>query len=161
MAKHLFPRSSLFHALHSAVIEATKTARETGLAALKEDYFAQVHNEAGEPTGVWKAKTMTMTLPTQEKGNVEQQQYDVPLFAMVKHQSVALDTLKLEFDVELHGLSPTDDDAESGSSYMVACTPTGAFSRKTVAKVEVTFKGEDPCEGIMRINDKILKTFPV
>ena len=42
----------------------------------------------------------------------------------------------------------------------MACAP-GVLSKKTIAKVEVTFKGGDASEGMMKINDQIIKTFPM
>ena len=158
MAKQ-FPLHALFQALHKAVIQATKVARETSIQSLKKDYFSQVHNEDGTPTGVWKPKTLSLVLPTPEGEEIKPVQYDVPLYSLVKHQSVALDTRKINFEVELHGLEELESEG-AGSENMLASTPAGVFSRKTMAKVEVTFKGEDPSEGMMRINDKILKTFP-
>ncbi len=154
-----FPLHALFQALHKSVIQATKVARETSLESLKKDYFTQVHAEDGSPTGVWKPKTITMVLPSPEGQEIKDVSYDVPLYSLVKHQAVALETLKIDFEVELHGLEQLQSE-DGGDENMLASTPAGVFSRKTMARVEVTFRGEDPSEGMMRINDKILKTFP-
>ena len=156
----VFPLHALFQALHKAVIHATKVAGESSLQSLKKDYFDPVLDDAGKPTGSLVPKTIELVLPTVENGDIKPVPYRVPLYSLVKHRSVAMDTMKIEFDVELHGFSDTEEDADHADGQMLASTPSGVFSRKTVAKVEVTFKGEDPAEGMLRLNDKILKTFP-
>ncbi len=158
MAK-AFPLQALFQAIHRAVVQATRVAQEASLRSLRKDYFTEVHAEDGSPTGKFKPKTMTMMLPHQEGNEIKVEPFEVPVFALVKHQAMTIDTLEMEFEVELHGMNQlqTGDDDECVLS---ASTSGGAFGRKTMAKVHMTFKGDDPSEGVMRLNDKVLKTFP-
>lgn len=104
--------------------------------------------------GEYAPKVVRMILPNVEQGKVTQQPYDIPLFALVKHHSLGMDTLSVEFDVELRGLDATDSDE------LMAAMPRGLLSRHRNAKVCITFKGGDAHEGVMLLNDKILKSFP-
>ena len=158
MAKS-FPLQALFQAIHRAVVKATKVAQDASLRSLQKDYFTEIHDESGNPTGRLKPKVMSMVLPHQEGGEIVNTKFEVPLLALVKHQSMTIDTLEMDFEVELHGLDAlqTDDQDEEVLS---ASTSGGTFSRKTIAKVKMQFKGEEPPEGVMRLNDKVLKIFP-
>ena len=45
--------------------------------------------------------------------------------------------------------------------HIIASLPKGLFSSKrTSAKVKVTFKATEPQEGVMLLNDKVYKSFP-
>ena len=159
MAKS-FPLQSLFQAIHRAVVKATRVAQDASLKSLQKDYFTEVHDESGKPTGVLKPKTITMTLPHQEGPEVKKIPYEVPVFALVKHQAMTIDELEMDFEVELHGLDQLQLEDDSDETVLSASTSGGAFSRKTIAKVKMKFRGEEPPEGVMRLNDKVLKTFP-
>ncbi len=160
MAARAFPLQALFQSIHRAVMKATRVAQAASLNSLQKDYFEPVLDDEGNSTGVLTPKIMKMVLPHQEGAEIKQATFEVPMMALVKHQSMTIDTLEMEFEVELHGLEdlPSDDDE---GAVLSASTSGGAFSsRKTIAKVHMTFKGEDPPEGVMRLNDKVLKTFP-
>ena len=158
MAKS-FPLQALFQAIHRAVVQATRVAQEASLRSLQRDYFTELHGEDGQPTGKLKPKTLAMMLPHQEGEEIKPTVFEVPLLALVKHQAMTIDTLEMEFEVELHGLDQLQPQ-EGEDAVLAASTAGGAFSRKTMAKVQMTFRGEDPPEGVMRLNDKVLKTFP-
>ena len=161
MAKNLFPLHSLFQALHRAVIHATKVARESAIDSMRKDYFDPVLDDKGNPTGSWTPKIVSVVLPHVDGDKITQEPYEIPLFALVTHQGIKLDTLSMGFEVDLHGLE--DALATSGieNDQMLVSTPSGLFgTSKTLAKVEITFKGQDASEGLLRINDKILKSFP-
>jgi len=157
-----FALQALFQSLHRAVVQATRVAQEASLKALRRDYFQPVLDDDGKPTDTWEPKTLKMVLPHVDGEAITPVEYDVPLFSLVKHQAMVIDTLRMEFEVELNGLDSLAqaDDEEGDGPVVAASTPAGTFSRKTIAKVEMTFKGDDPPEGTMRLNDKILTTFP-
>ena len=160
MAARAFPLQALFQAIHRAVMKATRVAQAASLNSLQKDYFEEVKDADGNPTGELAPKVMTMVLPHQEGSEIKQASFDVPMMALVKHQAMTIDTLEMEFEVELHGLEDLPADSDEGA-VLSASTSGGAFSsRKTIAKVHMTFRGEDPPEGVMRLNDKVLKTFP-
>ena len=151
-----FPLQSLLEALHQAVNQATNVAKESSLEGLK-DFFYETHDDKGDPTGEWKPKTIKLILPSAEGSEIKSEAYEVPLYSLVNHQSMSIDELKMDFEVELLGL---DNLPDSGTTHLMA-SPPGVFSKKTIAKVEVTFKGGAASEGMMKINDKIIKTFPM
>ena len=152
-----FPLQSLFQALHQAVSQAAHTAQQASLEMLT-DYFTEIKDADGNPSGVYVPRTMSLALPQHDGDEIKHVKHDVPVFSLVKHQAMSLETLEMVFDVELHGL----DDLDKGDTCedVAVSTPTGPFRRKTMAKVTMTFKGSNPPEGTMRLNDKILKTFP-
>lgn len=158
MAK-AFPLQALFQSIHQAIVKATRVAQEASLQSIQEDYFTSVHDEDGKTTGVIRPKTVQMVLPHQEGGETKKVTYEVPVFALVKHQAMTLDQLEMNFEVELHGLDQLQSE-DGEESVLSASTSGGVFSRKTIAKVHMTFKGGEPPEGIMRLNDKVLKIFP-
>ncbi len=152
-----YPLQALLEALHQAVSKATNVAKESSLEGLRE-YFYEVFDEGGKPTGVFKPKTISLSLPCVEGTEIKDVTYDVPLYSLVNHQSMTIEELKMDFEVELLGLNNLDKAEEE--SRLMACAP-GVLSKKTIAKVEVTFKGGDASEGMMKINDQIIKTFPM
>jgi hypothetical protein len=152
-----YPLQALLEALHQAVSKATNVAKESSLEGLRE-YFYEVCDDHGKPTGVYKPKTISLSLPSPEGGEIKSATYDVPLYSLVNHQSMTIEELKMDFEVELLGLNNLDK--EDVKSNLMACAP-GILSKKTIAKVEVTFKGGAASEGMMKINDQIIKTFPM
>jgi hypothetical protein len=58
----------------------------------------------------------------------------------------------MDFEVDLH---------TKEEEHIIASLPKGLFSSKrTSAKVKVTFKATEPQEGVMLLNDKVYKSFP-
>ena len=142
-----FSLKAVFEAVHQAVVDAGASVEKASWQSLCDRYFTQAAD------GTYAPKTVRMTLPHVDQGQVTQQPYDLPLFALVRHHALSMDTLKVEFDVELRGLDNTDD-------ALMAAMPKGFLSRTPTAKVSITFKGGDAHEGVMLLNDKILKSFP-
>ena len=142
-----FSLKAVFEAVHQAVVDAAGAVENASWTALCDRYFTQSED------GSYAPKTVRLNLPHAEQGQVTQQPYELPLFALTKHHSLAIDTLKVEFDVELRGLDKPDDS-------LMAAMPRGLLSRNPTAKVSITFKGGDAHEGVMLLNDKILKSFP-
>ena len=142
-----FSLKSVFEAVHQAVVDAAAAVENASWTSLRGRYFTQADD------GTYTPKTVRMTLPHVDQGQMTQQPFELPLFALTKHHSLAVDTMKVEFDVELRGLDKPDDS-------LMAAMPRGLLSRNPTAKVSITFKGGDAHEGVMLLNDKILKSFP-
>ena len=142
-----FSLKAVFEAVHQAVVDAAAAVENASWTSLRDRYFTQAED------GTYTPKTVRMTLPHADQGKVTQQPFDLPLFALTKHHSLAVDTMKVEFDVELRGLDKPED-------CLMAAMPRGLLSRNPTAKVSITFKGGDAHEGVMLLNDKILKSFP-
>ena len=142
-----FSLKAVFEAVHQAVVDAAAAVENASWTSLRDRYFTQAED------GTYAPKTVRMTLPHVDQGQMTQQPFEHPLFALTKHHSLAVDTMKVEFDVELRGLDNPDDS-------LMAAMPRGLLSRNPTAKVSITFKGGDAHEGVMLLNDKILKSFP-
>tara|TARA_Y100000034_G_scaffold99818_1_gene122825 strand:- start:361 stop:792 length:432 start_codon:yes stop_codon:yes gene_type:complete len=141
---HRFSLTGLFTALHAAVSEATKVARDNGITQVQEDFFYRETEDAP-----YSPRTIALRLPTVIDGKPAEAIANVPLYALAHHQSLAIDQLVVSLDVELHAL----DEKE----IMVA---SSAASTTTKVHIEMTFKGSDPPEGTMKINDKLAKAIP-
>ena len=102
-----YPLQALLEALHQAVSKATNVAKESSLEGLRE-YFYEVYDEEGKTTGVWKPKTISLALPCVEGSDIKTVTYDVPLYSLVNHQSMTIEELKMDFEVELLGLNNLD-----------------------------------------------------
>jgi hypothetical protein len=85
--------------------------------------------------------------------SIEAKPLDVPLIALTKHQAITMDEMTMEFEVELRSLK--EDEAS-----LAAVMPRGVWSRNPTAKVTIKFKGSDPSEGLMLLNDKAHSMFP-
>ena len=96
-------------------------------------------------------KSIVLNLPHTEHGKLTETTVEVPLFSLSKHNSLAVDELKVNFEVDLRGLKNDD---------LVGSLPRRFLTRKSQAQVEIKFKGADASEGVMLINDKIHQTFP-
>lgn len=140
-----FSLKAMFAAVHEAVVNAAQDVEEGAWWALKDRYFEEGRD------GHLTPKTIRMKLPHAEQGKVVQTVVDVPLFSLSKHHSLAVDELKVEFEVDLRGMQ--DDE-------LVGSLSKKFLSGKSKAKVEIRFKGTEPSEGVMLLNDKIHQTFP-
>lgn len=156
-----FPLQALFQAIHRSVVKATRVAQDASLRSLQRDYFEEVVDGEGNPTGEIAPKIIRMVLPHHEGSEIKQAIYEVPLFSLVKHQAMSIAELDMEFEVELHGLDQLQEPDGEDGDILSASTSGGMWAgRKTIAKVQMKFRGEDAPEGVMRLNDKILKVFP-
>lgn len=141
-----FSLKAVFEAVHQAAVDAAAAVESASWDAIRDTYFTQAD-------GAYTPKTIRMILPHVDQGNVTQQPYDLPLFALSKHHALSIDTMKIEFDVELRGLDKPD-------ASLIAAMPKSFLSRNPIAKVSITFKGGDAQESVMMLNDKILQSFP-
>lgn len=139
-----FKLTDLFKSIHSAVDEAADVSREAASRWL-EGFF-----EIDED-GILEPKYVVMKLPIIEGGEIKEKEIQIPLFSLANHQSLNLNQLSINFEVEMHSCEEGHAMVSTGSKWLG--TPTKA-------KVEMHFKGETPSEGILRINDILVKTIP-
>ena len=149
-----FALDSLFQAIQRSVMQATKVAQASSIRSMQRDYFEVVVDEEGKETGELRPKTVKLLLPHHEDDTIVNRAFDVPLYSLVNHQTMAVSELDMEFEIELHGFGGDDE------SPLEASTDGGSGERRKVAKIRMKFNGVESPEGVMRINDKILKTFP-
>jgi hypothetical protein len=140
-----FSLKSLFEAVHQSIVDATQQVDQAAWESIQEKYFV-------EKDGVLQAKTISFQLPHIENGKVEQKKFTVPVFALSKHNTIALDEMTIDFEVDLQGVN--DD-----MNHLIAGLPK-RFLSSNVAKVSIKFKGADANEGLMLLNDKAHAVFP-
>ena len=143
----IFSLKSMFEAVQQSVADAATSVESSLWKSICDRYFT-------EKDGNLEPKTVRVMLPHVSNGVIEHQPYEMPLFTLAKHSSLALEKLTVEFDVELRG----PDQNDPGS--FMASMPRGLFTRCPTAKITIVLKGSDPVEGVMLLNDKILKAFP-
>ena len=140
-----FSLKAMFAAVHEAIVTASQDVEGGIWDTLQERYFDK--NE----DGTYKPKSIVLNLPHTEHGKLTETTVEVPLFSLSMHNSLAVDELKVNFEVDLRGLKNDD---------LVGSLPRRFLTRKSQAQVEIKFKGADASEGVMLINDKIHQTFP-
>ncbi len=146
---------ALFKSLHDAVVQASEVARDSNIDELKTDFFEPETVAEGDAAGrapgeYYRPKMVNLLLPSFENGKKTERPYAVPLYALAKQQSLCLDELKIQLNVELHGLDGQN----------TVASPTGPRERGSTAVVEMKFKAAAPPEGVMRINDHLVKALP-
>jgi hypothetical protein len=140
-----FSLTSLFSAVHEAIVTAAQDVEEGSWTTLKNRYFHPAED------GSLKPKTVRITLPHTENGQVTEASVEVPLFSLSSHRSLTVDELSLEFEVDLRKV-------ENGK--MIGSLSKRLLGGESKAKVEIKFKGAESSEGVMLINDKIHQSFP-
>lgn len=142
-----FSLDSLFQAVYQSVVGATRAVQDTAWANIESQYFDKNADGALTP------KMVRISVPHVDQGSVVSKPVDVPLLALTKHQAITMDEMTMEFEVELRGVG--QDDAQ-----LSAVMPRGIWSRTPTAKVTMKFKGAEPNEGLMLLNDKAHSVFP-
>lgn len=109
--------------------------------------------------GSYKPKIVMLNLPSVEEGVVKYTPYEIPLFTLVKPHNISLEEMTMEFEVELQS---TSNNAMTVSLPRNISKLSGLLSAgsNSKAKVMMKFKATDPQEGVMLINDKLMKVIP-
>jgi Protein of unknown function (DUF2589) len=117
----------LYDGICSAVQNAQATLEKTQLTFIDE-YFETRSN------GLLIPKVIRVLLANGET-------VEIPLFSLVPHKKVLIDTMKINLSVELDSLQP------SGTILTHTCSPTS----KNNAQIEINFKTEDCAENMERL----------
>lgn len=154
----------LVGALNQAVVEAQRMAEVQHLA-LMEDFFET------DAEGVKTAKSVQVGVPSLTSDTPQTDVIDVPLLSLVPLSSLTIKDLSLSFRARIMA-AEEDENAESKDSAKSALGGTTSrslildlkaprmMSNPIFADVQVTFQASDPPEGLVRINDRILKQIP-
>lgn len=171
----------LINAIQYAVIEAQQVAEDHHI-----DLVSRFFEEGDD--GKTKAVTQEVWVPDVRPNAAEGalMKIDVPLMTLASLGAMKIKELKVEFTARLSSLDTEDDDEdEKPASRKPARKEKGqgpfakrlrgkrkrmAFDFKkgadassgesTVAKISITFEGTEPPEGVVRLNDQVLKTIP-
>lgn len=139
-----FDLNELFKSLHNAVDEATDVSRCSVNRWINQ--FFDV-----DESGVHTPKYAKILMPIMKDGKLTQEEVNVPLYTLANHQSIKLDHLELDFCVNLEQVEKDKTIAK--------LFPMIKMSDNR-AKIKMIFKGSTPAEGIMKINDTLVKTIP-
>ena len=151
--KSNFDLESLFESIHTAVTGAVQTTE----TALWENTAKRYFEEDSE--GGYRPKMITLDLPSVDNNQLTFSTYQIPLFSLVKPTNVTMEEMSIEFDIELQGAE---------ESAILAALPRNITKKdgspsadsNSRAKLSMKFKATDPQEGVMLINDKLIKVIP-
>lgn len=156
-----FSLDALVGALNHAVVEAQRVAEVQHLA-LMDDFFDT------DDTGVRTARSVKVGVPSLT--DASQEVIDVPLVTLIPISSLTIKDLSISFRARLleAEVNETESDDSAKSALGGAASHTllldlkapRMMSNPIFADVQVTFQAGDPPEGLVRINDRILKQIP-
>lgn len=155
----------LVSAIQKAVLGATDIAERHELDSLqREEFWYQEHDKKGKPitaddgTPIYLPRMVTLRIPVPENGEIVEKDVRVPMQTLVTGQSLQLDKLTVEMDVEMHGLDTEDE----GAKLMCNTSAGGGLlrSKTNTAKLTICFSGNAPPEGYARIDNQLIKLLP-
>jgi hypothetical protein len=140
-----FNLTELFKSLHASVEEATDVSRCAANRWI-EQFFTV------DEDGKYTPKYVTMVMPVMVGGKMVENEIRIPMYTLANHQSLKIDELEIDFCVNLEDLQDKETIAHS----------FGLFKKQSDnrAKIRISFKSGEPAEGIMKINDSLVKTIP-
>lgn len=151
-------------AIHTAVIKSTDIAETHELDHIrKQEYWIDTGDKDADGGSIYKPRMVTVRLPIWEDGVQAEHDIQVPMQTLVTGQSLAIESLTVEMDVELQGM---EEGADVGCTHRkLKINPSiggnGWFAKKrNTAKISITFKGQDPPEGYARIDNQLIKLLP-
>lgn len=138
---------ALVTALQQAVNRAGDALRAQQLQTLS-GYF----DEKNEPLYV------KLRLPrfSAISGELEHVEVEVPRLSLVPMGTMQLDEAEMDFTVRLCGLQKGADEIQQ----MVVDLPGSLTSERDCARIHIKFKGGDPPEAVMKLNDTLLNIIP-
>ncbi|WP_211830378.1 DUF2589 domain-containing protein [Kistimonas asteriae] len=105
------------------------------------------------------AKTTKVMIPNTDVNDATLQEVDLPLFSIVPLNSLRLDSVEIEFEASL---SDVGSEKEAGGKKLKMDVMGGGLlgNKKKNCKVKVTIVKDDPPEGLVRVNNHVVKTIP-
>ena len=159
-----FSLDEFVEAIHTAVIKSTDIAERHELDHIQQqEYWIDTGEKAGDGTPIYKPRMVTVRLPMWDEGKQIERDVQVPMQTLVTGQSLAIEALTVERDVELQGM---EEGCDIGCTHRkLKINPSiggkGWFAKKrNTAKISITFKGQDPPEGYARIDNQLIKLLP-
>ena len=144
----------LLGGLHDAVVSAQRLVEKQHIDMV-DLYF---DDETGQPL------TMEMKIPSAHPDK-DFEHISVPLFTLAPLSSIKIKELEMDFKVKLSEQMDTiseltksmrseDEDIKAGGISI----DMNNVNPDTMANIKIKFEGTDPPEGVMRINDQLVKT---
>ena len=150
MALHGF--DELVEALASALVHAREVV-ETQHLRMIDNYFYKDGDKQ-------VAKTTTIFVPDLNSDGEPELEVKVPLFSLLPLSSLTIDEITVEFEAYLSTLSRDDETGKAKSMQMELGGHGMLGASKNNVKVTVKVKGGSPPEGLIKVNDNILKSIP-
>ena len=151
-------------AIQEAVIKSTDIAEQHELNHIQqEEYWIDTGEKTSDGSPIYKPRMVTVRLPVWEEGKQIERDIQIPMQTLVTGQSLAIEALTVEMDIELQGMQ---DGADIGCTHRkLKINPSvggnGVFAKKrNTAKISITFKGQEPPEGYARIDNQLIKLLP-
>ncbi len=167
--------NDLVEGVQYAVMEAQEIAEEHHMSLVSR-FFEEID-------GRTQAITQQVHVPNMNPDTREESPYvqmDVPLICLAQLGGIKIKELKVTFVANLSSLDTSDDASEADDPPEVPETTNeiGRRVRKrrrklqmgmkksvgskddTKATIEISFIGTEPPEGVVRVNDRLLKTLP-
>ena len=139
-----FNLTQLFKSLHSSIEEATDVSRCSVNRWI--DQFFDIDGD-----DIYTPKYAKMIMPIVDEGKLVEKEVKIPLYTLANHQSMKIDSLEIDFCVNLEDISDQETVAKLFPMFKTS---------DNKAQIKIAFKGSDPAEGIMKINDTLVKTIP-
>ena len=144
----------LLGGLHDAVVSAQRLVEKQHIDMV-DLYF---DDETGQPL------TMEMKIPSAHPDK-DFEHISVPLFTLAPLSSIKIKELEMDFKVKLSEQMDTVSELTKSMKHEDESTTVGgvgvdmnSVNPDTMANIKIKFEGSDPPEGIMRINDQLVKT---
>ena len=159
-----FSLDEFVQAIQTAVVKSTDIAETHALNHIRqEEWWIDTGEKAGDGNPIYRPRMVTVRLPIWEEGKQVHKDIQVPMQTLVTGQSLAIDQMTVEMDVELEGMEDGADDGCEHRKLRInpAVGGNGWFAKKrNTAKISITFKGQEPPEGYARIDNQLIKLLP-
>ena len=139
--------------LYDAVVQAQALAENQHIEALNKFF-----DKNGNP------KCFDIKLPD---GNGKKQKVSVPLVTLAPQSSIKIKELTMELKVKLSSFGKRKSRLGGGifrsKDAGAVCADLGASilpTRNQYANLKITFEGSDPPEGLVRLNNNLIKQIP-
>ncbi len=159
-----FSLDEFVSAIQEAVVKSTDIAEQHELNHItQQEYWVDTGDKDADGQPVYRPRMVTVRLPMWIDGKQLDRDVQVPMQTLVTGQSLMIDKLTVEMDIELEGM---DDDCDIGHTHRkLKINPSvggnGWFAKKrNTAKISITFKGQEPPEGYARIDNQLIKLLP-
>lgn len=101
-----------------------------------------------------EARTVEVPIPLAD-GSTEVRK--IPLFALVPHHDLMIDTVTVKMKVDL--LQLTQSSLHPDINEIESAMARSGDKPEMLAEIEIHLKGTEPAEGVARLNDEIIKRF--
>lgn len=149
MSIHSF--EELTQSCTQAVIQAHKASEEQHLSILER--FFDMDGDQRVP------KMVAMKVSRQQGADATDTTIEVPLISLVPFNSLMISDVEIEFHASLASVSPSE--AGKPGDIQLNVGGSGVLgSRKNNVRVSIKMRGTNPPEGLVRVNDNIIKRIP-